>query len=260
LALVPDDRIDLTDGDRMMVVVAHPDDETFGCGSLLLYAVARGAVTAVVCATRGEAGKPAPGSGIDVADLPAVREAELRHAADMLGVSRVDLLDLLDSDMAGDPAPGTLCATPLEDVRDQIVKCFEHFKPTVVVTLEGTDGHRDHIHMRDATIAAVGLGAAPVRDLYLYSLPKSVLQKWIDHMGNDNPDWEHLELGIPGTPDDEIDIVIDTPEHFELREKAIAAHRSQVSPFADLPEALRREFLTREPLRRVRKAIADPEG
>ena len=234
-----------------MVVVAHPDDETFGCGSLLLYAAARGAVTAVLCATRGEAGQPAPGSGVEAADLPEVREAELRHAADMLGVSRVDLLDLLDSGMAGEAEPGTLVATPLEDVRDQIVKCFEHFKPTVVVTLEGTDGHRDHIHMRDATLAAVEVTNAAVREVYLYCLPQSLLQKWIDHMGRDNPDWEHLELGMPGTPDDEITTIIDTPEHFELREKAIAAHRSQVSPFAALPEELRREFLTHEPLRRV---------
>lgn len=239
-------------GRRLAVVVAHPDDETFGCGSLLLYAAARGATTAVVCATRGEAGKPAPGSGVDVADLPAVREAELRHAADLLGVSRVDLLDLLDSDMAGDPAPGTLCATPIDDVRDRVVTCLDHFKPTVVVTLEGTDGHRDHIHMRDATLAAIEVSTAPVREAYLYSLPQSLLQKWIDHMGHDNPDWEHLELGIPGTPDEEITTLIQTPEYFELREQAIAAHRSQVSPFADLPEALRREFLTQEPLRRVR--------
>ena len=249
--LMPQDRIDFTDGDRLMVVVAHPDDETFGCGSLLLYAAARGATTAVLCATRGEAGKPAPGSGIDPADLATVREAELRHAADMLGVSRVELLDLLDSDMAGDPAAGTLCATPLDEVRDRVVTCLDHFKPTIVVTLEGTDGHRDHIHMRDATLAAVEVTTAPVREVYLYCLPQSVLQKWIDHMGRDNPDWEHLELGIPGTPDDEITTIIETPEHFELREQAIAAHRSQVSPFAALPEELRREFLTREPLRRV---------
>ena len=39
-----------------MVTVAHPDDETFGCGSLLLHAAAAGAQTCVVWATRGEAG------------------------------------------------------------------------------------------------------------------------------------------------------------------------------------------------------------
>src|SRR5690242_4937705 len=63
------------DGFRLQVVVAHPDDETFGCGSLLLHAAAKGATTSVVCATRGEAGEGAAD------DLGAVRERELREAA-----------------------------------------------------------------------------------------------------------------------------------------------------------------------------------
>src|SRR6478735_3239238 len=49
---------------RRIVVVARPDDETFGCGSLLLHAVSEGWDTAVVCATRGEAGEPSPGTDL----------------------------------------------------------------------------------------------------------------------------------------------------------------------------------------------------
>jgi N-acetyl-1-D-myo-inositol-2-amino-2-deoxy-alpha-D-glucopyranoside deacetylase len=41
---------------RVQVVVAHPDDETFGTGAVLLHTKAAGATTAVRCATRGEAG------------------------------------------------------------------------------------------------------------------------------------------------------------------------------------------------------------
>ena len=50
---------------RLMVVVAHPDDETFGTGSVLLHAAAAGMETTVVCATRGEAGEITPGSGVE---------------------------------------------------------------------------------------------------------------------------------------------------------------------------------------------------
>ena len=46
---------------RLLVTVAHPDDETFGCGSLLAHASARGIETVVACATRGELGEIAPG-------------------------------------------------------------------------------------------------------------------------------------------------------------------------------------------------------
>jgi N-acetyl-1-D-myo-inositol-2-amino-2-deoxy-alpha-D-glucopyranoside deacetylase len=47
---------------RLPVVVAHPDDETFGCGSLLAHAATRQVSTVVVCATRGEAGNVRPAS------------------------------------------------------------------------------------------------------------------------------------------------------------------------------------------------------
>src|SRR5690349_9739463 len=93
---------------RLQLVVAHPDDETFGCGSLLLHAVAAGARTSVVCATRGEAGEG------DTADLGAVRERELREAARLLGVGRVDLLGFADSGMSGEAVPGSLVGAPCD--------------------------------------------------------------------------------------------------------------------------------------------------
>jgi len=80
---------------RDEVVVAHPDDDTFACGSLLLAAAASGALTAVTCATRGEAGGSAD-------DLGVVRERELRAAAAALSVEHVEVLDFADSGMSGD--------------------------------------------------------------------------------------------------------------------------------------------------------------
>ena len=234
-----------------MVVVAHPDDETFGCGSLLLHAAAQGAETAVVCATRGEAGEPAPGSGVSHDELAAVREQELYDAARILGVSQVDMLDFRDSGMAGEPEPGTLVAAPLDEVRDVVRERIDAFRPTIVVGLEGTDGHRDHLKIRDATLAAVEIAAAPVERVYLYALPQSWLGRWLEHLRRENPSMEHLELGIPGTPDEHVTTWIPTEEHLDARERAIAAHSSQVSPYDGLPADLRREFLTSEPLRRV---------
>ena len=39
-------------GQHMVVVVAHPDDETFGCGSLIAQSSAAGARVSVICASR----------------------------------------------------------------------------------------------------------------------------------------------------------------------------------------------------------------
>ena len=55
---------------RLQVVVAHPDDETFGCGSMLLHAAGSGAETAVVCATRGEEGGSADDELVTPVDRP----------------------------------------------------------------------------------------------------------------------------------------------------------------------------------------------
>src|SRR4051794_28922497 len=81
----------------LLVVVAHPDDESFGCGSLLARGAAAGDETIVLCATRGEAGE----SRIATNDLAALRERELRDAARILGVTTVRLLDYSDSGMTG---------------------------------------------------------------------------------------------------------------------------------------------------------------
>lgn len=236
---------------RLLVVVAHPDDETFGCGSLLLHAAASGAVTAVCCATRGEAGEPAPGSGVRPDELGTVRERELRAAAAVLGVSRVDVLDFRDSGMTGDAGPTTLVAADVDDVRDAVLACIESFEPDVVVTLDASDGHRDHARIRDATVAAVGISRWPVGRTYLHCLLRSLLQRWLDEAARHRPDTEYLSTPTLGTPDEQITTVIDTASHRSAREAAIALHASQTSPFEGMPDDLRRDFLTTDHMRRV---------
>jgi LmbE family N-acetylglucosaminyl deacetylase len=234
-------------------VVAHPDDETFGCGSLLLHATAGGAVTAVVCATRGEAGEYAGPGEVAPDRLGEIREAELRSAAAALGVSRVDLLGLTDSGMDGDAGPGTLVGEPLEQVAAAVRRVVADFRPTVLVTLDASDGHRDHERIRDAALLAAG--AAPKSSVYLHCITRSLLARWLAHAQQVRPDTPYLEAGTTlGTRDDEITTVLDVAEHLPARERAIALHASQASPFAGLPDDLYRDFLAVDRLRRVRPA------
>ena len=219
---------------RLMVVVAHPDDETFGTGSLLLHAAAAGMETTVVCATRGEAGEVVPDSGVDPADLAAAREAELRRAARLLGVHRVEVLGFRDSGMSGEAGPATLAGADPVVVADAVRAVLADVRPDVVVTLDAGDGHRDHAAVRDATLAAVdaaGLGEARV---YLHCLPRSLMHRWVDHMASTDPSWEHLRLGAIGTPDEEVTTEIDTSRHLDARLAAMAEHRSQRSPYDGL--------------------------
>src|SRR5262245_63051842 len=135
---------------QLLVAVAHPDDETFGLGSVLAHAAARGVEARLICATRGELGEPA----IDIGQrsLGEVREGELRAAAAILGVVGVELLDYRDSGVDGEPAPGSLAAADTSDVARVLAERIDALKPDVVMVADGSDGHRDHVAIRDATL------------------------------------------------------------------------------------------------------------
>lgn len=236
------------DPPRLLLVVAHPDDETFGCGSLLLHAAAAGWSTTVVCATRGEAGEPAPGSDLGGRTLAEVREDELRTAAGLLGVARLVLLDFADSGMDDEPAPGTLCAASPDDVVAAVRAVAAEVDPDVVVSLDAADGHRDHARMRDASVAVARERGVPA---YLQALPRSLMDRWVAHMVQARPDMAHLQYADLGTPDGDIAVVLDTTAHLAARERAIAVHATQTSPYEGLPDDLRRAFLTRDHLLRA---------
>lgn len=225
----------------LLVIVAHPDDEAFGCGSVLAHATASGMRSVVACATRGELGEMAPGL-LDRQPSPqemgARREAELRTAATILGAERVELFDWVDSGMDGAPAAGSLAAADPADVEDAIAALVEEVRPDVVVTLDASDGHRDHAVVRDATLAAVQRTDWRGARVYLWCLPRSLLAEY---------------SGVPtlGTPDEEITTVVDVSAHLEQRWLAMRAHCSQVPPYDAMSDGLARAFLATDHLRRI---------
>ncbi|MCB0896440.1 MAG: PIG-L family deacetylase [Nocardioides sp.] len=225
---------------RLLVAVAHPDDETFGCGSVLAHAASLGWETTVLCATRGEAGEPAPRFDLGGRPLAEHRERELLEAAQLLGVARVVLLDLVDSGMDGEPPPGSLCAVDPAAVTDAVRTVTADVDPDVVVSLDAADGHRDHRRMRDAAVAVAAERGVPA---YLQALPRSLMDRWVAHMTQARPDMAHLQYAELGTPDDQVSLTLDSAAHLAVREQAIALHASQTSPFEGLPADLRRDFL-----------------
>ena len=154
--------------------------------------------------------------------------------------------------MDGEPAPGSLCAAPAAEVTAVIGSLIDDVRPTVVVTLDASDGHRDHAHIRDATLRAVEVSSWRPSRVYLHCLPQQLMRKWVEALVREQPESEHLGLGELGTPEDKITTVVDTTKFLELREEAIAVHRSQTSPYEVMPDELRQQFLTAERLQRVR--------
>ena len=241
-------------GRRLLVVVAHPDDETFGCGSVIAHAAAAGAHVTVCCATRGEAGQLAPGCELGSSTLAETRTRELHRAAAALGADDVVLLDFIDSDMVGVAGPGTLAGAPFDAVVDAVATVVIRVDPDVVVTLDpaGVDGHRDHARIGAATTEAVRRGGADVT-LYHWAIARSLFVRWLQGQQEAGPGGTRLELEPVelGRPDDDFTTIIDVGAHLQQRRAAIALHASQRSPYDDMPPDLIDAFLRFDRLVRV---------
>jgi len=144
---------------RILSVLAHPDDESFGMGGTLALYAEKGVEVYLVCATRGEAGEVGPEYLQSYESIGELREAELRCAAGHLGLTGVHFLDYRDSGMTGSAAndhPESLVQADVEEVASKIVHYIRKLKPQVVLTFDPIGGYRhpDHIAIHEATVKA----------------------------------------------------------------------------------------------------------
>ena len=148
----------------MLVVMAHPDDETFGLGGTLSLYAKRGVKVHLICATRGEMGTVAPEFMEGYSSIADLRVDELRCAAEKLGLEEVIFLDYRDSGMVGtedNEHPGALAQAPVDEVVATLVGYIRRLRPQVVITFdpEGGYGHPDHIAINRATVKAYDAAA-----------------------------------------------------------------------------------------------------
>lgn len=153
---------------RLLVALAHPDDETFGLAGTIIHYAMRGVAVYYICATRGEAGHVDPGLLEGYTSLAELRTQELMCAAQHLGLSGLHLLDYRDSGMENAPEnqhPGSLFQAPLEEVVERIVPLIRQIRPQVVITFDPTGGyfHPDHVKMHEATTLAFHAAGDPER-------------------------------------------------------------------------------------------------
>ena len=151
---------------RILSVLAHPDDESFGMGGTLAKYASEGVKVDLICATRGEAGEVDPEclAGYDsIADL---RVDELNCAVKALGIESVHLLSYRDSGMTGsedNEHPRALINAPLDEVAGKIADHIREIKPQVILTFDPVGGYRhpDHIFIHQATTKGVSLAGDP---------------------------------------------------------------------------------------------------
>jgi LmbE family N-acetylglucosaminyl deacetylase len=131
-ALLPSDAIDVRTGETLLVVVAHPDDETIALGATLADLSASGVAVHVVSLTSGEAALDHIGESVP--GLAERRRRELQQAADTLGLAGCTALDLPDGRLGELP---DACA---DAVREAVLR----HRPSRVATLWDQDPHPDH--------------------------------------------------------------------------------------------------------------------
>ena len=126
-------------------------------------------------------------------------------------------------------------------------------RPDVVVVLDGSDGHRDHLRVRGAVRAALSGLPEPRPQLVEQCLPNGLMRRWLAEMRQLRPGtaYHSLDPATLGRDDADITHVLDGSAVLAQREAAIAEHRSQASPFDGLSGDLRRAFLSSDYLARV---------
>jgi LmbE family N-acetylglucosaminyl deacetylase len=248
---------------RLLCIVAHPDDETFGAGGALTTATASGAEVYIACATRGEAGEIAERSEATPETLGQVREAEYHAAGRAMGVTRSQVFGYRDSGMPGtadNNDPRAFMNQPKDEIVNRVLELFDELRPQVVITFEpgGGYGHPDHMLISECVTDAVRMrqlddgGHAPSK-LYYFTFPRSRMRAWMERLRELEPenDFARMDPGQSGTEDRLISLTIDARRHENAWRKAIEAHRSQYSPLDRMPPELQHEFLRCTYLTRV---------
>jgi LmbE family N-acetylglucosaminyl deacetylase len=219
---------------KLMGVLAHPDDESLATGGILAKYAASGVQTYLVMATRGERGWFSP-----VADYPGpqalgrLREAELKAAAQVLGLHEVVFLDYQDGELdQADPAQAVA----------KIVAHLRRVQPDVVVTFDpnGMYGHPDHIAISQLTTTAVMAAAAPgypgltpnlphrVAKLYYRAFVPAEQAAYEAAFGRLVMPVDRVERYFTTWPDWAITTRIETSPSGERVWQAVKCHRSQL--------------------------------
>jgi len=203
---------------RILLIFAHPDDESFATAGLVCRCVERGAEIVLVTATRGDAGRVGDPPLCSREALPAFREAELRRAADLLGISEVHLLDYQDKQLAD---------APVDQIRKELVAHIRRHRPHLVITFDpnGMNGHSDHVATARFTMDAVAAAADP-RWVTEATRPHRVQRLlWTAPV----PPWE-VTRSVDLDREPGVDFLIDVAQHRSAKAAALRAHRSQHVP------------------------------
>ena len=206
-------------GERVLAVVAHPDDAELLCAGTLARAKSDRAAIAVCALCRGDKGQPSQ----RVANLTAVRRREAAAAARLLGAQL----------FLGEHADGTL--TDGVGQRRQLIEIFRRFKPTLVLAHAPEDYHPDHRAASALAEAASWFCASRGHKTRTSAMASPPALWFMDTVS--------MPGFLPG-------FFVDITDHVRLKLEMLSCHQSQLlrdkdSDFSPLAELMQLQARTR---------------
>lgn len=220
----------------LLLVLAHPDDESMGTGGIILRHTRNGVAANLICATYGEAGWMGKPPGAKQEDLAEIRAKELEEAATALALSTVELWDYPD---------GGVARSSQQEITQRIWEQISKVRPRAVVGWgpDGAYGHPDHTALgacTDAAVNAMTEGDRPA--LYHIAVDQQVADFYRDAQGLAGQNHSmHME------PQEKVDIVIELDaDEVMMKVRAIDCHRSQLEDWRiairDHPHLMQRGY------------------
>ena len=207
--------------ERVLVIVAHPDDADFGVAGTIARWVRAGTTARLVCCTSGDAG--ADDATTDPLALARLREDEQRAAAAVVGYDEVVFLHRPDGGLQNDLA-----------LREELVRVIRQFKPDAVVAMDPTiviydDGFIQHVDHRTAGLAAIDAVYPAARNAMAF--PNLVLHEQLE---------PHTVNTIYLFFTDRANSWVDVSETLETKIEALRRHVSQLRKPEELEGMIRR--------------------
>jgi N-acetyl-1-D-myo-inositol-2-amino-2-deoxy-alpha-D-glucopyranoside deacetylase len=243
----------VTDQRRLLLVHAHPDDESIETGATMAAYAAGGAGVTLVTCTLGELGEVIPPGLAHLAGGPLgqYRIGELAAACTALGVTDHRFLGgpgrWRDSGMMGLPDnndPRCFWQADVAEAAAALASVIREVRPQVLVTYDanGYYGHPDHIQAHRVSRAAVALAAGPagpaahppwqVAKFYATAMPRSVLARLIE-LGPGRPERFRQVRSVSelpfGVADSQVTTEFDGTAQLAAKTAALAAHATQVA-------------------------------
>ncbi len=205
------------ENDRILAVMAHPDDAELLCAGTLARAKADGAAIGIVVMCRGDKGAGSANAG---EDLARIRQEESSAAAEIVG-AKLFHFNARDGELFDS-----------YDARKKLMEIFRQFRPSLVIGHSPEDYHPDHRAASVIAEAASWFAASRghVTDSPALASPPRMWLADTINMSGFNPE---IYVGL-------------TPGQLEIKKKMLACHRSQLERGTDADFSPLMELMIRQ--------------